>query len=477
MFSRKELLTKDYDDIDIKEDTRSYQFTGGRFDRDWTQGGILKNLLSLSWPMVVTNTIMMLGPTIDMIWVGKLGQAAIAGVGVSGMAVMLLNSMMMGLAQGMRAVISRFVGARNFDGASHAARQAFVICAVFSSFMAIIGMFFAEGILVLLGLEPEVVVEGAVYLRILFVASVSMSFRMLIESIMQASGDTVSPMKMTLGFRIIHVILCPFLIFGWWIFPEMGVSGAALTNVIAQSIGTAIGIWYLFSGRTRIKVTLANFRIDLTMIWRIVRIGIPALVSGLQRGATQMIIMWFVVPFGTAAVAAHSLNQRIEIMMLMPTFALGMASGVLAGQNLGAGQPDRAAKSSWIAVALVEGIMFVFCMVIIFAAEHIVHIFSTEPDVVQISATYLRIGILGYAFLGFVAVLMNSLSGSGDTLPPMIVAVSTVMVVTLPMAFFLSKYTSLGVYGVRWAMAAEMVVQAIIFTIYFRTGKWKTKYV
>ena len=153
-------------------------------------------------------------------------------------------------------------------------------------------------------------------------------------------------------------------------------------------------IWYLFTGRTRIKVSFRNFRIDLTMIWRIVRIGIPALVSGLQRGATQMIIMWFVVPFGTAAVAAHSLNQRIEIMMLMPTFALGMASGVLAGQNLGAGQPDRAAKSSWISVALVEGIMFVFCMVIIFAAEHIVHIFSTEPDVVQISATYLRIGIL-----------------------------------------------------------------------------------
>ena len=304
-----------------------------------------------------------------------------------------------------------------------------------------------------------------------------MSFRMLIESIMQASGDTVSPMKLTLAFRIIHVILCPFLIFGWWIFPEMGVSGAALTNVIAQSIGTSIGVWYLVTGRTRIQVSFRNFQIDFTMIWRIVKIGIPALVSGLQRSATQMIIMWFVVPFGTAAVAAHSLNQRIEIMMLMPTFALGMASGVLAGQNLGAGQPDRAAKSSWIAVALVEGIMFVFCMVLIFAAENIVHIFSTEPDVVLISATYLRIGILGYAFLGFVAVLMNSLSGSGDTLPPMIVAVSTVMVVTLPMAFFLSKYTSLGVYGVRWAMAAEMVVQAIIFTIYFRTGKWKTKYV
>ena len=257
----------------------------------------------------------------------------------------------------------------------------------------------------------------------------------------------------------------------------MGVSGAALTNVIAQTIGMAIGMWFLFSGRTRIRITMKDFRIDFRMIWRIVRIGIPALVSGLQRNATQLILMWFVVPFGTAAVAAHTLNQRIEMIMLMPTFALGMASGVLAGQNLGAEQPDRAAKSSWIAVAMVEGVMIIFSVVLLIAAEHIVHLFSSEPEVVRIAATYLRIGVTGYIVLGFVAVLMNSLSGSGDTIPPMIVTMSTVLVVTLPLAYVLSKYTSLGVFGVRWGMAIEMVVQAIIFIIYFRTGKWKTKYV
>jgi putative MATE family efflux protein len=393
------------------------------------------------------------------------------------MAVMLLNSMMMGLAQGMRAVIARFVGARNFDGAGHAARQAFAICAAFSFVMAIIGIVFAEPILLILGLEADVVTEGANYLRILFGASVSMSFRMLIESIMQASGDTVSPMKITLGYRIFHVILCPFLIFGWWIFPKMGVSGAAVTNVIAQTIGMSIGMWFLLSGRTRIRLTMRDFRIDYRMIWRIVRIGIPALVSGLQRNATQLILMWFVVPFGTAAVAAHTLNQRIEMIILMPTFALGMASGVLAGQNLGAEQPDRAAKSSWIAVAMAEGVMVIFSIVLLIAAEHIVHLFSGEPEVVRIAATYLRIGVTGYIVLGFVAILMNSLSGSGDTLPPMIVTMSTVLVVTLPVAYVLSKYTSLGVFGVRWGMAIEMIVQAVIFTIYFRTGKWKTKYV
>src|SRR4030042_1531229 len=105
---------------------------------------------------------------------------------------------------------------------------------------------------------------------------------------------------------------------------------------------------------------------------------------------------------------------------------------------------------------MVEGGMVVFSIVLLIAAEPIVHLFSSEPEVVQTAATYLRIGVTGYIVLGFVAVLMNSLSGSGDTLPPMIVAMSTVMVVTLPLAFFLSKYTSLGVFGIRWGMALEM---------------------
>ncbi len=463
------------DDKEIRTDLGGSHKSGGRSDRDWTQGSILKNLLLLSWPMVITNSLMMLGPTIDMIWLGKLGSAAIAGVGVSGMAVMLLNSMMMGLAQGMRAVIARFVGAGDNESANHSAQQAFAICAVFSVVMAIVGSFFAEPILVLLGLEEDVVAEGAAYMRVLFIGFASMSYRMLIESIMQASGDTITPMKQTLIYRVIHVVLCPFLIFGWWIFPEMGVVGAALTNIISQTIGTLLGVWFLFTGRTRVKMTLKNFSIDFPMIGRIIKIGFPALISGLQRNATQLILMSFVVPFGTIAVAAHTLNQRIEMILLMPCFALGMAAGVLAGQNLGAGQPERAEKGAWLAVGMVQGIMVLFSIAILLGAEYFVRIFSSEPDLIETAATFLRIAVSGYIVLSFVAVFMNSLQGAGDTVPPMVVSVLTVLLITLPGAYFLPKMTGLGVLGIRWAMAAEMVVQAVIFVFYFRTGRWKTR--
>jgi putative MATE family efflux protein len=459
----------------MEDETIEVRIGGRRFDRDWTQGNILKSLLTLSWPMVITNTLMMLGPTIDMVWVGKLGSASIAGVGVSGMAVQLVGGAMMGLGQGMRALVARFIGAGDIAAANHAARQGFTISASFAVVMALIGIFLSENILIAFGLESDVVAEGAAYMRILFVGVIAMSFRMMAESIMQASGDTLSPMKITIGFRMFHIALCPFLVFGLWIFPKMGVSGAAVTNVASQSIGTIIALWFLFSGRTRLKLDTKNFRIDFNMIWRIVRIGFPALISGIQRTFSQFVLMYLVVPFGTVAVAAHTINQRVEMIIMMPAMAFGMASGVLTGQNLGAGKPERAEKSAWLAVGIVEIWAVIATIVLLFEAENVVRIFNSEPAMVEMASTFLRIAVVGYIVLGFQAGTMNALSGAGDTVPPMITSVLTVWLVTLPLAYFLPKYTDLGVYGIRWGMVGGMVVPAVALSIYFKMGRWKRK--
>jgi len=468
-------LTENSDEAVKTESGERSSKPGGRSEKNWTEGPILRNLWSLSWPMVVTNSLMMLGPTIDMIWVGRLGSSSVAGVGVSGMAVQMVNGAMMGLAMGMRAVVSRYMGAGDIRGAVHAARQGFVLSATFSVLMAVIGFFLAEEILLIFGLEPEVVSEGAGYMRILFIGSVAMSFRTIAEGIMQASGDTISPMKITIGFRVFHVALCPFLVFGLWIFPRLGVSGAAVTNVVSQSIGTLISIWVLFSGHSRLKLDTKDFRVDVSMIWRIVRIGFPNLMSGLQRNLSQFVVMYLVAPFGTASVAAHTINQRVEMILMMPAMAFGMASSVLVGQNLGAGKPKRAEKGVWAAIGAVEIWVFVACLVLLFAAEGIVRIFNAEPAVVETTATFLRIAAAGYILLGFQAVTMNSLSGAGDNVPSMITNIVTVWFISMPLAFFLPRITDLGVYGVRWGMVAGVIVPAVVLTIYFKTGRWKRK--
>ena len=424
---------------------------------------------------MISQTLTVLGPTVDMIWVGKLGAAPIAGVGVSGMVVMAVNSIMMGLYTGLRAMIARFIGSGDMDGANNIGQQAFVIGTVFSVIMAAIGIFLAEPLLSVFGVEPDVVAEGAAYLRIQLAGSITMALTMVSQSVMQASGDTVTPMRISIFFRILQIIICPLLVFGVWVFPNMGVSGAAWANVISQFFGATFGIWYLFSGRTRLKLTLRNFKLDKDVIWRMTKIGIPASITGVQRFLPYLVLVWFVSPFGTAAVGALSLMQRIDTFIRMPAGALGNAAGVLAGQNLGAGKPDRAEKGGWIAIAMFSGLMVICCILIWFFADNIVKIFSTNAELVEIASTFMRIQIVGYLVFGPTIVISLCVEGVGDTIATMIVTLLTMWVIQIPLAWFLPEHTPLGVYGVQWAISIALVARALLFTVYFKSGRWKRK--
>jgi putative MATE family efflux protein len=446
-----------------------------RLRQDWTQGSILKNLLLLSWPMTVTQTIMSLGPTIDMIWVGRLGDVALAGVGVSGVVVQLAQGVMMGFATGMRALISRAIGAKDTQSANRIAQQAVVVSAAYAILMALIGHFFGEKIVRFITSDPEVVSVGTMYLRIEFIGGATVTFRMMMDAIMQASGDSVNPMWIALTYRLFHIALCPFLIFGWWIFPELGVRGAAYTGIIAQSLGVILGLRVLFGARSRVKLSFKGFHFNIDIIWRIIRIGFPASISGIQRNLNQFFLQIFIAPFGTAALAAHLITQRLEMFMFMPAMSFGQGAGVLVGQNLGAKKPERAERSAWLAAGLVDVFAIAVSLALFIWTGPVIRLFNSDPAMDATATQFIHIAVVGWVFTGFNFVLMSTLQGAGDTIPTMIISIVTTWLITMPLAFFLSRYTSWGVVTIRWAMTASVITGALANIIYFRTGKWKTR--
>ncbi len=417
----------------------------------------------------------MMGPTIDMIWVGKLGSAAVAGVGISSMVVQVVNSLTMGLFTGLRAMIARFIGAGDNESANHILQQAFVIGAGFSVITAATGLLFAERILISFGVEPIVVAEGAAYMRIQLVGMVTMSLLRISESAMQASGDPKTPMRITVIYRILHIVFVPFLIFGWWIFPRLGVSGAALTNVITQGLGSILGLWFLFGGKSRLRPTFKNFKLDVSIIWRMIKVGIPASITGVQRFFPGLVLVWFVSPFGTFAVAAYSLMQRIDNFIRNPAASLGLSTGILAAQNLGAGEPERAEKGGWLGAAFFTCIAIIASVAIWFWAERIIGIFNNEPGLVEIASTFLRIQIVSYLAMGVVVVLSMCIEGTGDTVPSMVATLVTMWLIQIPLAFYITNYTNLGVFGIPWSIVAAIVIRGIFFSSYFRMGRWKHK--
>jgi Na+-driven multidrug efflux pump len=174
-------------------------------------------------------------------------------------------------------------------------------------------------------------------------------------------------------------------------------------------------------------------------------------------------------------VAAHTLAQRWDMILMMPLMGLGMSAGVLVGQNLGALQPQRAEKNGWVAMALSEGLMLLFSLGMYLGVTGAVRVFSSDPALDEIAASYLRIATAGYLVVAFSMVLQQCIAGAGDTLPPMIISIINIWVIQVPLSFLLTSIDSIGFFGVRWAMVISSTLGAIAYVIYYRSGRWKRR--
>jgi putative MATE family efflux protein len=282
-------------------------------------------------------------------------------------------------------------------------------------------------------------------------------------------------MVVELLIRVFHVVLCPLVVMGYWGFPKMGVVGAALANVASQSLGAVTVLWLLFSGKTRMKLALNNFHINIHTMGRILRIGIPALIMQFQRSFGTMALTWFVIPFGTVAIAAHSIIAKIDMALFMPSIGLGSGAGVLVGQNLGAHHPERAERGAWFAVGFVELFVIVSSIAIFIWPETVMMVFTHDKELIETGAIFLRIAAVSYVFLGPASVLQSCIAGAGDTFSNMIISIGIIWAVQIPLAYFLPHIGNLGVLGVRWAIAISTFVGAIGYTTYFSLGRWKHK--
>jgi putative MATE family efflux protein len=443
--------------------------------KDWTRGPILRNLLLLSWPMIVMESLYVISQVVDMFWIGRLGDTAVAGAGIANIIIMLVMSADFGIISGVRAMIARHIGAGDLVNANKVAGQAIMIGMVWGAIVTIPGFLFAPNLMSMFGLSPDVISEGIRYMRVMFAGWIAMEILVMSLYVIQSCGDTLNPMKLELSIRCVHIALCPFLVLGIGFFPHLGVAGAALSNLISQILGACIGIWMLFSGRTRIKLDRRVFHFDFSLVVRILKIGIPALIMNLQRSVGNLVLTWFIAPYGTATIAAHSIVSRVEMFIFMPSMALGSGAGVLVGQNLGAKKPERAEKGAWLAMALVE-IFILVCAVFIFLfASQIIGLFGTDPDLIRIGSLFMRIACASYLVLSLTTVLQNSIAGAGDTIPNMLISIVAIWAIQIPLAWLIPHFTDLGVFGIRWAIVITTVVTALVTFFYFRTGRWKIK--
>ena len=444
------------------------------YNRDWTQGSTAKNLWLLAWPMIVGSVVMQFDTVVDMIWVARLGASSVAGVGVAGILVMLLSSARMGLSTGQRAMVARAVGANEMDAANHVTMQALLMNLAYALVTILVGVALAEPMMRLMGVEAEVARQGENYLRIMMFSQAAMSLGMMAQTSMTASGDAVNPMVISIGTRILHVVVAPLLIFGWGGFPRLEVSGAALANALASVLGAAAAVWMLASGYTRLRMRL-TWRVDLSTMWEMIKIGIPAAVNSAERSIARTFITRILATFGTYGVAAHTIAGRVDMLTEIISQGLGQSAGVLVGQNLGAGRPDRSYRSAWAAMGYGGLTSFALFIIVIWKAEAIVRIFNPDPELVKVTSLYLRILACQSVSMCGAIVFSSALQGAGDTIPVMVASIATLWGLELTLSYFLPKITGWGVYSLAAATVIATSVRVVLYIAYFQWGKWKEK--
>jgi putative MATE family efflux protein len=443
--------------------------------RDLTTGSIPRNLLFIAWPQFVEGFLRVVDQMADLVWAGFLGTRSIAGMGVAQQYTQMVWTGRSGIDIAQRAMISRAIGMGDQALANHILLQGWSLTLGFSVLMVLIGVFFTEPLLHLLGLSDEVVAAGAAYMRFQFISFSAQAFQQVSGHALAAAGDTLTLMKSTAIARVVHIFLSPVLVFGLLGFPEMGLVGAAVGNFIAHSLAVVILLWVLFRGTSRLHPRLRDYRFDGAILWQIIKLGGPAAVQTLERSMSQLVMIFFVAPFGDLSVAAFAITRRVEMFANLGSQGMGLASGVMVGQSLGAGKPERARQTvMWATgyVLVVKGILgiliFAFPMLIL-------SIFSRDTDLNQLAQVWIRIQVLGYLFLGVSNVAVQSFQAAGDTLAPMLITLVALWGVEVPLAYLLSHFTGLGQFGIAWAIVVALCLRALVLIPYFYWGPWLKK--
>lgn len=447
-------------------------------EHDYTQGSLRGAIVLLAIPMILELSLESVFAVVDMYFVSHLpaphNKVAMATVGLTESVVALIYTIAIGLSTAATAVVSRRIGEKNPEAASDAGAQAILLGLVSAVVFSILGIIFAPDILRLMGAEPDVIKEGAVFTRIMLGGSVIIILLFLINGVFRGAGDAAIAMRSLWIASIINIFLCPMLIMGYGPFPELGLKGAAIATTIGRGMGVLYQCYYLFGGKGTIKVTWPQFRWNGSLIKHLFDVAWPATFQFFIQSGSWIVMTWIVSNTGgTDASAGYQVAIRNVVFFIMPAWGLSNAAATLVGQNLGAKQPERAEQSvllttkyNAIFMAAVMGLFLVF-------SSPIISIFTTEPEVHKFGVLSLQIIGSGYIFYGIGMVMIQALNGAGDTKTPTWINIVGFWLFQIPFAFVLAKVFKLGPTGAFVAIPVAETVIALAAWYYFKKGKWK----
>jgi putative MATE family efflux protein len=443
--------------------------------RDFTTGSIGTAIFILAVPMIIEMFGESLFALVDIFFVGRLGASAVAVVGLTESMMALIYAVAIGLSIGATATVARRIGEKDPEGAAKSAAHVIYLGVVISLVMSAVGIVFAPTFLRLLGGTPQIIEQGTTFTRIMLGGNAVVVFLFLLNAIFRGAGDAAVAMRVLWLANILNMILAPSFIYGFAFFPELGVTGAAVGTTIGRGCGALFAAWYLFRPGGRIHVNRESWRLDVGLLWKIVKLSSTAVLQFLIATASWSALIIIIAGFGEQAIAGYITALRIVMFALLPSVGLSNAAATLVGQNLGAGKPERAEKSVWKAAYINAAFLGVVGLIFLIFAHTLIGIFTLDPKVLEYGTQALQIIAYGFVFYAFGMVLETAFNGAGDTWTPTYLNLFIFWIFEIPLAYVLSYHFGFGASGVFWAITIAFSLLAVAAALLFSRGKWKLK--
>ena len=441
---------------------------------DYTRIPLSRAIVLLAIPMMLELVMESTFGLVDIFFVGKLGSAAVATVGLTGSLIILVFAIVMGLSMGTTAMVARRIGEGSPEAASVVAWQAILAGVLGAVPISVLGTLLARPMLRWMG-ATEAVIGGYLYTAVLFAGSVTIFLLFLNNAIFRGAGDAAAAMRTLWLANLINMALDPLLIFGIGPFPELGLLGAALATTIGRGAGVAYQLAILFRGTGRVSITKSAMRWDQTAFRTLLRVSVTGMVQFFVATAAWLGVTRIVALFGEQVLAGYTVTLRLIHFAILPSWGVSNAAATLVGQNLGAGKPDRAERAVIVTGFVNFAMLGVIAIVFWSFANPLIRIFTSDPEVVASGVESLRILSAGYIFAGFSMVFGQAFNGSGDTATPAWINFLVYWCWQLPLAYFLAKPMGVGETGIYVSLVVSGATWMAVGYSLFRRGKWKER--
>jgi putative MATE family efflux protein len=451
-----------------------------QFDRTIVEGPILRAVWKIAWPTMLQNVITGFQGIVDHTMVGNfVGYTGNAAIGVSWQIFIVVIVFISSMYSGMAVLVARFAGANEPDKVNRTVYQAFLTSLVLAGgIMAPLGYYFAPQLLDLVRAAPDVKAEALPYLRTMFTFGIGLLMFFMLGGALRAAGDAKTPLRLGIMMTVLNIVFNVILIRGLGPIPAFGTVGAAMGTVLASITAAIVGMSLLFRGGCVIQFTRSmSLKPDVTIIRSLFAFGLPTGFQGIAMNLAGVMLLRFIgsLEHSAEAQAAYTVGYT-QLFSFITWTSVGLmgATAAVAGQNLGAGKPDRTARVVEVSSRIGLSVAAVIGLVFLAIPQYLLAIFGMNDAIVQ----ELGRELLGYLAVSglFITVALaytGALQGTGDTRSPLYISIVSNMVIPIGMCLYYESTRGLLPGDIWLAIVVGHFTRASLSVLRFRQGKWR----